>query len=249
MHKGEAFTHRQTVDEVKGKKSQPDYIIGPVDRCDDDRISNDHKAWATWDHYPTNARIYEDDWAVPVKKMEEKLVWLEAQTGNTKEGTQEKIVGRRRRVSERPSGIQDQIEKAARKIAHLTKGERKQIIRHTPEDVKNREVAAARCKRVMERRVLSKQARRARANHLVKCTTQIRKKRRRRSRKELNILRREETGTVNRRDKQLQARAKLSNNKVSSLAHAIVSEMIKALPLEKVYVIAECFQQRFKGVG
>ena len=83
----------------------------------------------------------------------------------------------------------------------------------------------------------------------MKVSTQIRKKRRRCSRKELNILRREETGTVNRRDKQLQARAKLSNNRVSSFAHAIVSEMIKALPLEKVYVIAECFQQGFKGVG
>ena len=38
--------------------------------------------------------------------------------------------------------------------------------------MKNREVAAARCKRVMERRVLSKQARRARANHLVKCSVE-----------------------------------------------------------------------------
>ena len=44
MQKGEAFTHRQNVDEVKGKESQPDYIIGTIDRCDDDRISNDHKA-------------------------------------------------------------------------------------------------------------------------------------------------------------------------------------------------------------
>ena len=32
-------------------------------------------------------------------------------------------------------------------------------------------------------------------------------------------------------------------------ADSIVSEMIKALPLEKVHVTAACFQQRFKGVG
>ena len=45
----------------------------------------------------------------------------------------------------------------------------------------------------------------------------------------------------------LQARAKLSHNKVSA-ADAIVSEMMKALPWEKLCVVAECFQQRFKGV-
>ena len=64
--------------------------------------------------------------------------------------------------------VQEQIEEAARKIAHFTKG-RKKIMKQTPEEVKIREKAAARCSRLMERRVLSKQARRARADHLVTC--------------------------------------------------------------------------------
>ena len=45
----------------------------------------------------------------------------------------------------------------------------------------------------------------------------------------------------------LPARAKLSNNKVSGLADAVVSEMIKALPLEKIYEVPKCFQQRVMG--
>ena len=67
----------------------------------------------------------------------------------------------------------------------------------------------------------------------MKVSTQIRKKRRTCKRKELNTSRH----TFSRRDEQLaitvdlvfQARAKLSNNKVSGPADAIVSEMIKAL--------------------
>ena len=61
------------MDEVKGKKSQLDCIIGTIDRCDDVRICNDHKAWATCDHYPIYARICDDDLAVPVKKSGRKI--------------------------------------------------------------------------------------------------------------------------------------------------------------------------------
>ena len=140
------------------------------DRCDDGRISNDNKAWGTWNHYPIYARICEDDWAIPVKKWKKNWCgWKPRLEIQNKEHRKKLLEGEE--VSLRDlSGIQDQIEKAAKKIAHLTKGERKKIIRQTPEHVKNREVAAARCKRVMERRVLSKQARRARADHLVKCS-------------------------------------------------------------------------------
>ena len=175
------------------------------------------------------------------------------------------------------SAVQEQIEQATRNIALFTKGEREKIMRQTPEDVKIREEAAARCKRVMERRVLSKQARRARA-HLVKCSMESgRKKNRRKALLELFVdgtftdnreewqkeLKRhcksvhtgqEETEEVQKErieyfkmkgDWQLleegraaamtvdlvsQARAKLSNNKVSGPADAVVSEMIKALP-------------------
>ena len=45
----------------------------------------------------------------------------------------------------------------------------------------------------------------------------------------------------------LQARAKMSENKVNGPEDATVSEMIKQLPLENVYTVTRCFQQRFMG--
>ena len=46
----------------------------------------------------------------------------------------------------------------------------------------------------------------------------------------------------------LQARAKLSDNKVNGPEDAIVSEMIKKLPMQKNYTIARCLQERFMGL-
>ena len=46
----------------------------------------------------------------------------------------------------------------------------------------------------------------------------------------------------------LQARAKLSENKVNGPEDAIVSEMIKRLPMEKICTITRCFQERFLGL-
>ena len=46
----------------------------------------------------------------------------------------------------------------------------------------------------------------------------------------------------------LQARTKLSDNKVNGPEDAIVSEMIKRLPVEKISTIARCFQERFLGL-
>ena len=46
----------------------------------------------------------------------------------------------------------------------------------------------------------------------------------------------------------LQTRAKLSENKVYGPEDAIVSEMIKRLPMEKIYTITRCFQERFMGI-
>ena len=43
----------------------------------------------------------------------------------------------------------------------------------------------------------------------------------------------------------LQARAKLSENKVNGPEDAIVSEKIKRLPMEKIYTATKCFQDRF----
>ena len=47
----------------------------------------------------------------------------------------------------------------------------------------------------------------------------------------------------------LQARAKMSDNKVNGPEDAVVSWMIKQLPpLEKIYIITRCVQKRFKGL-
>ena len=39
----------------------------------------------------------------------------------------------------------------------------------------------------------------------------------------------------------------MSENKVNGPEDAVVSEMIKQLPLEKIYIITRCFQERFMG--
>ena len=44
------------------------------------------------------------------------------------------------------------------------------------DNVRMREEAAARCKKVIKRRVLKKQARKARADHLVKCSLMPRRR-------------------------------------------------------------------------
>ena len=43
----------------------------------------------------------------------------------------------------------------------------------------------------------------------------------------------------------MKARAKLSDNKANGPEDAIVSEMIKRLPMEKIYTITRCFQESF----
>ena len=48
-------------------------------------------------------------------------------------------------------------------------------------------------------------------------------------------------------DLMLQARAKMSNNKVNGLEDAIVSEWIKHLPLGTICTTIKCFQERFMG--
>ena len=42
----------------------------------------------------------------------------------------------------------------------------------------------------------------------------------------------------------LQAKAKMSENKVNGPGDAVVSKMIKRLPLEKIHIITMCFQER-----
>ena len=45
----------------------------------------------------------------------------------------------------------------------------------------------------------------------------------------------------------LQARAKLNDDKVNGPEDAVASEMIKILPLEKIYTMARCLQDRSMG--
>ena len=61
------------------------------------------------------------------------------------------------------AAIQKAIDISAGTVAHYTKAERERIVKSTPEDVGLREEAAARCTAKIKRKVLKKQARKARA--------------------------------------------------------------------------------------
>ena len=162
-----------------------------------------------------------------------------------------------------------------------------------PENVRIREGAAATCTKVIKRRVLKKQARKARTEHLVKCSLAPGKRKVRRSHCQNCVLtgssrKTEKSGKESHRgdseevytdqeeireiqenridyfkkkgdqqftddgrkaeitvDLRLQARAKMSENKVNGPEDAVVSEMIKQLALEKIYTITKCFQECF----
>ena len=73
--------------------------------------------------------------------------------------------------------IQKNIEIAAKKVVHRTKAQREKEIMSIPEKVRFREEAAARCTHKNQERVLRRQARGVRAEHLVKCSLeQVKKK-------------------------------------------------------------------------
>ena len=71
---------------------------------------------------------------------------------------------------------QKTIEIAAGEVAHHTKAERATHSLSTPENVRSREEAAARCTAKIKRKVLKEQARKASAEHLVKCCLETVKK-------------------------------------------------------------------------
>ena len=66
--------------------------------------------------------------------------------------------------------IQKNIENAAKKVVHRTKAQREKEIMSIPENVRLREEAAPGVQQKIKRRVLRRQARKARAEHLVKCS-------------------------------------------------------------------------------
>ena len=187
------------------------------------------------------------------------------------------------------------IEEAAKKTDHTTKAERKKRGTDTPKAILSKEMAAARSTRPIERKILRKQARKARADHAVQCCLlpgkRIPKRKaltelyvngiftedREEWQKELQrhcdevyvdaleskeeqerrIVKYSQDGNMHFSvegrvveitvDVVLQAKAKMSENKVNGPDDVIVSEMIKQLPQEKVYEVTRCFQQRFMG--
>ena len=74
------------------------------------------------------------------------------------------------------STAQKNIENAAKKIRHRTKAQREKERTSTPENVRLCEEAAARCTAKIKQIILRKQARKARAEHLVKCSLEPGKK-------------------------------------------------------------------------
>ena len=67
--------------------------------------------------------------------------------------------------------VQKTIETAAGKVAHCTEAERENIFMATPENVRLREKASSSCTKRIKRKVLKKQANKARAEHLVNVAT------------------------------------------------------------------------------
>ena len=67
------------------------------------------------------------------------------------------------------STAQKNIENAAKNIQHRTNAQKEKELLRTPENVRLREEAAARCTAKIKWRVLRRQARKARAEHLIRC--------------------------------------------------------------------------------
>ena len=65
---------------------------------------------------------------------------------------------------------QKNIESAAKKVGHRTRAQREKEIMSTPVNVRLREEGAAGCTAKIKRRKLTKQARKASAEHLARCS-------------------------------------------------------------------------------
>ena len=115
------------------------------------------------------------------------------------------------------------------------------------------------------RKVLKKQARKARAEQELyvngHCTEdreewrseslrhckEVRRRREKYKKKELNQFTDDGRRAVITVDLLLQANAKMSDNRVNGPEDAVVSEIIRQLPLETIYTITKCFEERFLG--
>ena len=159
----EAFTHRHLSPEKKEETSQLDYIIGSMRRDDEENIHNDERTWATWDHYTIYARIQEEEQTNNYTKGKRKKKWTA-----WKPKTDEQTMQFRKEEMEKNEDTEDDlaiiqrnIETAAGQVAHQSR--KRNIIMSTPDNVRQREEAAARCTAKIKRQLLKKQARKARA--------------------------------------------------------------------------------------
>ena len=188
--------------------SQLDYILGPRKASIQAYIHKDVKSWSTWDHYPVYAVIQEDDEQNFFPRKRERKREKDMQVGDqgmTRRRQSSKKLRCAKKDGDEKEGeldtIQRSIEEAAKKIAHTTRAERQKEVTRTPKLVTLKEEAAARCKRPIERKVLRNQARRARADHAVKCSLMPGKKIQKRkplAEKECTLIQRQQK--VNRRE-------------------------------------------------
>ena len=158
----------------KEETSQLDYIIGPMRRNDED-IHNDGRLWATWDHYPVYARIQEAGRSKILQKGKKKWIGWTPKAEMQAVEFRKKVMEKYDDTEDDLAAIQRTIENAAGKVARYTKAEREVVVMSTPENVRVRE-DAARFTAKIKRRVLKKQARKARAEHHVRCCLEPGKK-------------------------------------------------------------------------
>ena len=106
----------------------------------------------------------------PKGKRKKKWTGWKPKTDEPKNEFEKKVMkGGEDRVDADLAIKQKTTETATCKVAPHTKAERETIFQSTPENVRLREQAAARCTIKNKRRVLKNQARKTRAGHLVKC--------------------------------------------------------------------------------
>ena len=104
------------------------------------------------------------------RRESKKWTGWRAKNDEAKTELQKAVMDKKRRQARKNLGtIQKDIEEASDKVAHSTKNDRDKNMKETPESVRIREDAAARCTQVSTRNVLKKQARKTKADHLVKC--------------------------------------------------------------------------------
>ena len=176
LTKDAALTHSKHGDGGQEKVSQLDFIIGPTERQDDCHICNEGKVWDSWDHFPVHARIQEGRDAEQFTKKRKEWAWMGTQDVEHKIDFMKKVMENDvHGGDEKLATIQKTIEFAAGNVAHCTKAERKKVKR-TRDDARTREEAAVRCTKAIKRRVLKKQARKAGAEHLVRCCLALGKK-------------------------------------------------------------------------